>query len=92
MQPSALVWKDELRTQSAVVLAPMRGAAAQQVRVAVARAVVWPVAERPAVEQLDVVACAGEYSSVGGPEGVHWPEHFRAKEVLASMTIPEGHD
>jgi hypothetical protein len=92
MQPSAPVWKDELRTHSSVVFALMRGAAAQQVQAAEPQAGVLPVAERPAVEQLDVVACREEYSSVGGPEGVHWAEHFRAKEVPANMTIPEGHD
>jgi hypothetical protein len=91
MKPSALVWKDELGTRSAVVLAPMRDAlaqVAQQVQGAEARAVVLPVAERPEVEQLDVVACRQEYSSVGGPELVRWLEHFRAKKVPANMTIP----
>jgi hypothetical protein len=95
MQPSALGWRDELRTHSAVVFVPMRDAAAQlaqQAQGAEAQAVVLPVAERPAMEQLGVVACTGECSSVGGPEGVRWPEHFRAKEVPANMTIPEGHD
>jgi len=95
MQSSAPVWKDDLRTHSAVVFVPMRDAAAQlaqQVQAAEARAGVVPVAERPAVELLGVVACTEEYSLVGGPEEVHWPEHFRAKEVPANMTIPEGHD
>jgi hypothetical protein len=57
LQSSALVWKDELRNHSAVLVVPTRGAATPQVLGAGPPAVVLPVAERSATDQLDVVAC-----------------------------------